>query len=258
LPIRSVIVDDERPARLMLKTLLGAHHDIEVVGEAASGTEAVELIEEVRPDVAFLDLVMPELDGVGVVLALERDRLPMVVFVTAYEEYAVRAFELNAVDYLLKPVSPDRLGETLSRVRGRLRDLASGPTPLERIKTAAVQCETLGGSVFPERLPVRQGQEVVILPVRQIISAVAQGELIEITTTQGVRYSIDCRLKRLASRLDPQRFIVLSRGALVNIDMIATVSPMPGGSYVVTLKNAERHQVSRIRSRALRDRLLRF
>lgn len=258
MPIRALIADDERPARLMLATLLRAHDDIEVVGEAASGTEAVQLIEQLRPDVAFLDLVMPELDGVGVVLALEGSLLPLVVFVTAYEEYAVRAFELNAVDYLLKPVSPERLDQALSRIRGRLSDLTSGTTPAERIKTAAVQYETRGGSVFPERLPVRQGQEVAILPVRQIVSAVAHGELLEIKTTKGARYTIDCRLKRLASRLDPNRFIVLSRAALVNIDMIATVSPMPGGSYVVTLKNAERHQVSRTRSRLLRDRLLRF
>ena len=256
--IRAVIVDDERPARAMLAALLRACGDVDVVGEAGSGTEAVTLIRSVKPDLAFLDLVMPELDGVGVVLALERRLLPLVVFVTAYEEYAVRAFELNAVDYLLKPVSPERLEQTMARIRERLAEHDPDVPPAERVSAAAVQCENRGGSAYPERIPVRHGQGVLILPVREIVSAVAHGELVEIKTTRNARHTIDCGLKRLASRLDGNRFILLSRSALVNVDMITVVSPMPGGSYAVTLKNGERLRASRIQSRVLRERLLHF
>ncbi len=118
--LRVVVADDERPARLFLLGLLRGTPDVEVVGEAADGAEAVALIERTRPDLALLDLQMPEVDGLGVVRLLRRDALPLVAFVTAYDQYAVQAFELNAVDYLLKPVDAPRLRHTLTRAHDRL------------------------------------------------------------------------------------------------------------------------------------------
>src|ERR1044071_5762335 len=118
--LRIVVADDERPARAFLSGLLGGFEDVEVVGEATNGAECVELIEQLSPDLALLDLQMPEIDGLGVVRLLRRDKLPLIAFVTAYDEYAVRAFEMNAVDYLLKPVDATRLRRTINRAIERL------------------------------------------------------------------------------------------------------------------------------------------
>jgi DNA-binding LytR/AlgR family response regulator len=134
--IRVIVADDERPARAYLTTLLQRRPDTDLVGEAETGVEAVSLIERERPDLAFLDLQMPELDGLGVVRVLKRRHVPLVVFVTAYEEYALRAFELNAVDYLLKPVNPARLGDAVARAHERLdrADLRAGE--VDRVRAA--------------------------------------------------------------------------------------------------------------------------
>src|SRR2546425_988369 len=118
--LRVVIADDERPARSFLSAILRKFDDVEIVGEAANGMDAVSLIESERPDLALLDLQMPEVDGLGVVRMLRRNRTPLVAFVTAYDEHAVRAFELNAVDYILKPVEAGRLRQTINRAKERL------------------------------------------------------------------------------------------------------------------------------------------
>src|SRR5215475_8286002 len=118
--LRVVIADDERPARSFLAAMLRGFDDVKLVGEASNGAEAIELIERERPDLALLDLQMPEIDGLGVVRLLKKGRMPLVAFVTAYDEYAVRAFELNAIDYLLKPVERSRLRETVNRAQERL------------------------------------------------------------------------------------------------------------------------------------------
>jgi len=123
--LRIVIADDERPARSFLAAILRKFDDVEIVGEAANGKDAVTLIESTRPDLALLDLQMPEVDGLGVVRLLKKNRMPLIAFVTAYDEYAVRAFEVNAVDYILKPVETARLRQTLDRVRVLAADCAN-------------------------------------------------------------------------------------------------------------------------------------
>ncbi len=257
--MRIIVAEDERPARAFLLSLLRAWPDVDVVGEAESGAEAVELIERVRPDVAFLDLQMPELDGLGVVRALRRDRLPLVAFVTAYDEYAVRAFELNAIDYLLKPVDPLRLRATLSRVQQRLEHADFHPAEAERLKAVASELETgTGRGGYLKRIPVRKRDDIVLVLIDHVAAVVAEGELLHLVTTSGERHTITYRLKDLESRLDPSRFVRLSRGALANVDLIQRVSPMPGGTFVVTLSTGLQLPVSRIRARVLRDELLRL
>src|ERR1700741_3224918 len=134
--LRAIVADDERPARAFLTSMLRRRSDVELVGEAETGAEAVSVIERERPDLAFLDLQMPELDGLGVVRVLKRKHTPLVVFVTAYEEYALRAFEVNAVDYLLKPVSPARLASALTRAHDRLAQKDERAREVERVRTA--------------------------------------------------------------------------------------------------------------------------
>lgn len=256
--LRVVIADDERPARSFLAGLLRGFGDVDLVGEAENGARAVELIESERPDLALLDLQMPELDGVGVVRVVKKHLLPLVAFVTAYDEFAVKAFELNAVDYLLKPVSKARLRETLNRATDRLERAGARDDAAERVVAAVEQYQS---AVLPsrlERIPARHRDQIVLVPVAQVASVVADGELLHLTTVTGERHVIAYRLKDLEARLEPGRFVRLNRGAIANVDAIATVMPMPGGTYTVELRTGERIGVSRAQSRILRETLLRL
>ncbi len=256
--LRVIVADDERPARRFLTGLLKSTDDVEIAGEAASGQEALELIERVRPELALLDLQMPEMGGLDVVRYVTTTALPLVAFVTAYDDYAVEAFELNAIDYLLKPVEKDRLEATLTRARERLKRPDSPAHRAAAIATAAKAYEQAARRPYLERIPVRRRDEVIILPVRQIASVVAEGELLHITTAGNDRYTISHRLHALEERLDPRRFVRLGRGTLANIDLIARVSAMPGGTYLARLTNGQELAVSRIQSRALRETLLKL
>lgn len=254
--IRVVVADDERPARAFLLSLLRTVPDVTVVGEAANGAEAIQLVESERPDVALLDLQMPEIDGITVVRLLRKRYLPLVVFVTAYDEYAVKAFELNAVDYLTKPVSEARLRETMRRVRERLdrddlRDAAA-----VQLKDAVRAYDDARPATHLERIPIRRRDDILLLPVSHVASVVAEGELLHLTTISQERHTMSYRLKDLEARLDPARFIRLGRGTLANVDVIVRVTPLPGGMYSVKLKNGQKLDVSRIQSRLLRERLL--
>jgi two-component system, LytTR family, response regulator len=257
--LRVVIADDERPARAFLASALRALPDVDLVGEAASGAEAVELIERVRPDLALLDLQMPEVDGLAVVRLLQRQHAPLVAFVTAYDEYAVHAFELNAIDYLLKPVEPARLRRTLTRAHDRL-DAADALTgDVDRVRSAATAIEAARAPTeYLRRIPVRRRDDIIILPVDQVLSVVADGELLHLVTATAERHTIAYRLKDLDARLDPAQFVRVSRSAIVNLDAVEKVSPMPAGTYVVTLANKQQIAVSRARARALRETLLRL
>ncbi len=254
--LRVVLADDERPARRFLINLLQTFPDVEVVGEAANGTEAIELIEEQKPDLALLDLNMPEAGGLDVARLVKAGATPSIAFVTAYDEYAVQAFELNAIDYLLKPVERERLATTLERARTRAATTASERA--RGLTAVSAALETATRRTFLERIPVRRRDETVILPVRQIVSVVAEGELLHLTTATNERFTISHRLHALESRLDPRRFVRLSRGTLAAVDQIQKVSPMPGGTYQVQMANGQTLAVSRIQARILRDTLLRI
>jgi two-component system LytT family response regulator len=256
--LKVIVADDERPARRFLTDLLKTCTGVELVGEAGSGREALALIESERPDLALLDLQMPEMGGLDVARRLPKHSLPLVAFVTAFDDFAVEAFELNAIDYLLKPVQRERLRTTLDRAMERVQH----PEPPEQraasLAAASTAYERASRRQYMERIPVRHKDEVVIVPVRQIASIVSEGELLHITTAASERYTIAHRLHALEARLDPRRFLRLGRGTLANVDMIARVSPMPGGTYLAVMANGQELPVSRIQSRVLRDTLLKL
>ena len=256
--LRVVIADDERPARSFLAAMLRGFEDVKLVGEAENGAEAVEMIERTRPDLALLDLQMPEVDGLGVARLLKKNSMPLVAFVTAYDEYAVRAFELNAVDYLLKPVEQSRLRETINRAQERLERAELRVESAARITAAAEDYRSAVRPPILERVPVRHQDEIVILSVKEIASIVADGELLHLTTTRNETYTISYRLKDLEARLNPAHFVRLGRGTLANIEMIRRVNAMPGGTYVVTLSNGQQLNVSRAQGRILREHLLKL
>jgi len=256
--LRVIVADDERPARAFLVNLLASFEDVEVIGEAENGTEAVELIEKVAPDLALIDLHMPEVDGFGVVRLLRRERLPLIAFVTAYDEYAVRAFELNAIDYLLKPVEPPRLRATINRAMEHLERAELRPDDVQRLRAATNAYAAMQTPEVLRRIPVRKREDIVLVPVDQVASIVADGELLHLITKTGDRHTITYRLKDLETRLDPSQFVRISRGTLLNLSMIQKITPMPGGTYVAVLQGGAEHQVSRIRGRVLRDQLLKL
>jgi two-component system LytT family response regulator len=253
--LRVVIADDERPARSFLAAALRSVPDVAIVGEAANGAEAIQLIERHRPDVALLDVQMPEVDGLSVVRLLRRRYLPLVIFVTAFDEHAVKAFEMNAVDYLTKPVSEPRLREAMRRARERL-ERHDQDTSESDLREALSDYERSAPAARLDRIPVRQKHDIVLVPASHVASVVADGELLHLTTSRQERFTISYRLKNLEARLDPAKFIRLGRGVLVNIDFIARVTPLSGGMYTVKLRNGQQLDVSRIQSRLLRGRLL--
>jgi two-component system LytT family response regulator len=256
--LKVVTADDERPARRFLAGLLKQCAGVDLVGEAATGEEAIALIEAERPHLALLDLQMPEIGGLDVVRRVSRAALPLVAFVTAFDDHAIEAFELNAIDYLLKPVQRTRLEATLDRARKRLRAEEPVQERAAALANASAAYERAARRRYAERIPIRVRDEVFILPVRQIASVVAEGELLHVTTSANDKYTITHRLHALESRLDPRKFLRLGRGTLVNLDLVTRVSPMPGGTYVVTLSNGQELNVSRIQSRVLRDTLLKL
>ncbi len=252
--LRVVLADDERPARRFLVNLLKTFPDVDVVGEASNGREVLDLIAETKPALALLDLQMPELGGLDTARLIKAGAAPLVAFVTAYDEFAVEAFELNAVDYLLKPVERERLAATLDRARERemTGDRSRGLMAASAAMDAATRRQ------FLERIPVKKRDDMVLLPVRQIASIVAEGELLHLTTVANDRYALAHRLHALEARLDPRRFVRLGRSTLAAVDHIQRVSAMPGGTYQVTLSNGQILPVSRLQSRVLRDTLLRL
>jgi two-component system LytT family response regulator len=254
--LRVVIADDERPARSFLAATLRLLPDVVVIGEATNGAEAIQLIERHKPDVAFLDVQMPEVDGLSVVRLLRRKYLPLVIFVTAYDEHAVKAFEMNAVDYLTKPMSEARLREAVRRARERLERRDPGETAVTHVHDALIDYERSAPLGRLDRIPVRQKHDIVLVPTSQIASIIAEGEVLHLTTARQDRHTITYRLKTLEARLDPAKFIRLGRGVIANIDFIARVTPLPGGMYSVKLINGQQLDVSRIQSRLLRGRLL--
>lgn len=256
--LRIVIADDERPSRSFLAALLRSFEDVVVVAEAESGTEAVAAIEREHPDLALLDLHMPELDGIGVVRMLKKSDMPLIAFVTAYDEYAVRAFEVNAVDYLLKPVEKTRLREAVNRAQERIEHAEIVAEQSARVTEAIAAYESSPHPPYLERIPVRRRDEILILPVTQIASIIAEGELLYLTTIKNERHIITYRLKDLEGRLDPARFIRLGRGTMANLDQIVKVNVMPGGTHVALLANGQKLQVSRLQSRILRERFLKL
>lgn len=256
--LRIVIADDERPARSFLASTLRSFADVDLVGEAANGAEALKLIERHKPDMTFLDLQMPELDGMAVVRLLKKSSQPLIAFVTAYDQYAVRAFELNAVDYLLKPVEAVRVREALDRALERLERQELRDDNADRVRNAVDEYENAKHAGPLERIPVRHRNQIILVPVHDIASVVAEGELLHLRTNQNEHHTINYRLRDLELRMQTQQFVRLGRGAIVNVSMIQRIVPLPGGTFNVVLSNNEEFKVSRIQSRIIREQLLRL
>jgi len=233
--LRVLVVDDEEPARQILTEYLAREPDVEVIGQCRNGFEAVKAVAQLHPDVVFLDVQMPKLSGFEVLELIGRE--VAVVFVTAFDEYAVRAFEVNAVDYLLKPVAPERVTAALARARERMRSQSPMPVP-EILRAAHPPDAKL------ERLVVRQGANVVVIPLSELDYAVAQDDYVGLHT-KGKEYLKPQTLADLESSLDPKRFVRIHRSYLMNVDRLARLESEGGEVKSALLNDGTRLPVSR-------------
>ena len=248
---RVLIVDDEAPARQRLTDLMRGDAQVETILEAADGAAAVEAIRSLRPDLVFLDVQMPELDGLGVIRAVGAQNMPLTVFVTAYDEHAISAFEANALDYLLKPFSDERFEATMARVKGRLNELSMGEFG-QRIMNMASRA-TIENPPF-DRLVVKSGGATRFIRVVDIDWIEAAGVYVNLHVA-GKELLYRCVLNDLAARLDPRRFVRVHRSAIVNIESILHLEPISHGEFEVVLKNGSRSRVSRTYRAQLEKRL---
>ena len=248
-PIRVLVADDEPLAREGLRAVLADDPEIQIVGEAGDGFEAVRAVEEHAPDLLFLDVEMPGLDGFGVLGALEER--PLVVFVTAFDHYAARAFDVAAVDYVLKPFAKERVVEALAKAKERLASPARKDAALEEL-------EDLLGKLKPQRQPlryllVRSARKSCFLRTEEIdwIEAARNDVVLH---AGGDEHLFPASMKTLESCLDPERFTRIHRSAIVNVDAVRELSPIAGGDWSVKIRSGRELRMSA----AFRERLLRF
>ncbi|MEP6495699.1 MAG: response regulator [bacterium] len=241
--MRALIVDDEAPARAKVRRLLLAQGDVEIVGEASTGREAVALIKRAQPDIVFLDIQMPRLDGFGVLHELEADGAPYVVFVTANDRHALRAFEAGVVDYLLKPFTPDRFDRVLERARSRMA-VAGGGVPTSH--TAAPD------RGFLRRILVIDNGRAVFLPVERIDRADAERNYVFLLSG-GERFRLRATIASLQERLDPAQFLRVNRSTLVRLDAVREMHEWSHGDYRIVMHDGAELIWSR-RFRAVAER----
>ncbi len=248
--IRTLIVDDEKSARERLRLLLGAFDDLEIVGEAEDGLQALERIGELEPDLVLLDIQMPGCNGLEVAASLASPR-PAIVFCTAFDEYAVDAFEVHAVDYLLKPVSRARLAKAIDRVRA-----GDGAETGDGAEARDGRIDEAGGAAgaHPTRFLARRSTRVCVVPGREVLFFASDGGQTKLQTLEG-HYWMQPSLADLERRLNAADFFRISRAAIVKLDQVREVQPVSGGYGEVKLADGTSLEVSRRRYRELLERL---
>jgi two-component system LytT family response regulator len=242
---RAVVVEDEPIARRQLRDLLAAVDWIEFVGEAADGRSAVRLIDEIKPDLVFLDIEMPELNGLGVLRAIAHE--PAIVFTTAYDKFAVAAFELEAIDYLLKPFGRDRLLAALERVKRAVH--VEGDEPVARRAHEAM--DQLSGSGQLTRIFVRDHGRILPIAVADIERLEADDDYVAVHV-RARRFLVYLGMSEFEARLDRDRFLRIHRSHIVNLDHVAAIAPFDATRLRIEMKDGTKLVASRTRSRELR------
>jgi two-component system, LytTR family, response regulator len=244
--IRTLLVDDEPLARDGVRLRLADHPGFQIVGECGNGADAVESIAELRPDVVFLDVQMPGLTGFDVLEELEESTLPTIVFVTAYDQYALRAFEVHALDYLLKPFDDERFAQTVQRLRTRIGERRGGNLS-ERLAGLLGDLRTNAGSGrgYPDRLVVKDALRIAFVPVDELDWVEADGDYMRLHCRGGKSHLLRRTMAQMERRLDPDRFVRIHRSTLVAVDRIQELRPTFHGEYVVLLRDGTRLKLSR-------------
>lgn len=239
-PIRALLVDDEMLARLALRQALASHPDVTIVGECGNAAEARQAIEALQPDLIFLDIQMPDVDGFKFLHTLNRGTLPMVVFATAYGQHALRAFDANALDYLLKPIDQDRFDQMMTRVRTHWqgREVAAARADSSPPRTS------VGAGEWLTRVSVKVGEHIRVIATADIDWIEANGNYVCIHVGATTYLHRDT-LRQLQDRLDPARFLRVHRAVLVNVDRVREVHPLFNGNAELVLHDGTRIGLSR-------------
>lgn len=254
--IKALIVDDEELARRGLEIRLAPYEDIEICGQSANGREAVQAVRESDPDVVFLDIQMPGMDGFDVVRHLSGSDMPTIIFVTAYDEFALKAFEANALDYLLKPINEDRLAEAVERARLNIEEKQAGE---HRAKLLKFVCELTGEELtleqalatgigearrYPARLAIRDGRDTACVEVDDIDWIDAAGDYMCVHA-EGNTHVLRGTMKQLEDLLNPETFVRVHRSAIVNRHRVTSMRPHRNGEYYLTLGGSTELKLSR-------------
>ena len=241
--IKVLVVDDELLGRERILSLLREHADIKIVGECANGREAVEAIQNLKPDLVFLDVQMPKIDGFEVVEIIGAENMPAVIFVTAYDEYAIPAFEINAVDYLLKPFDKERLEKAVDRARREIKRHEQSPAEIKENLRELLK-EVKNEPKYLKRIPVKAASGTTLVPTEEIDWISAAGHYLELHTGDET-HLIREKLSVIETKLDPQMFMRIHRSTIVNLDRIKSLHPMFNGDQLVILKNGSELNLSR-------------
>jgi two-component system, LytTR family, response regulator len=238
--IGTLIVDDEPLARRRIRRMLARHPEIEVIGECANGREAIAAIREQQPALVFLDVQMPELDGFAVLEQISAEAMPLVIFVTAYDQYALRAFEVYALDYLLKPFDRRRFDTALQRVKGRLFNEPSGVSE----RTLALLEELRAKQSHLERMVIKAGGRAFFLKTEEIDWIEAEGKYVRLHVGKE-SYLVREAISQIESQLDPKRFLRIHRSTIVNLDRVRELQPWFHNDYRVILRDGTELMLSR-------------
>jgi len=260
--IRTLIVDDEPVARRILRDELTSVGDVDIVGEAENGSHALLQIAELRPDLVFLDLQMPGLGGFEVIERLPEDALPVIIIVTAYDQHAIRAFEAGALDYLLKPVSQERLEKAVDRaraLRGRAREVAESLMQLNEVAqlNEAARLDEVADTPSPPRhrkIVGRAGEEYYLVNLEDVLAFQAEREIVWIVTASR-RYMATQTLRKIEARLHGSVFQRVHRNALVNVNHVRKMTPLTSQRWLLTLGNGQEFIVSKRQAHTVRQML---
>ncbi|HWH53027.1 MAG TPA: LytTR family DNA-binding domain-containing protein [Gemmatimonadaceae bacterium] len=240
--IRTLIVDDEELGRDRLQSLLASQPDVDIIGVCVDGPSAVETIEREQPDLVFLDVQMPGMDGFEVIDTIDAAHMPAVVFVTAHDGHAIRAFEIHALDFLLKPFDQTRFEKALERARGQVRR-AAGPAIDSRLVSLLEELHQ--ERKYPERLIVKSSGRVFFIRTEELDWVEASGNYVKIHTATDAHLLRES-MKNMEAKLDPKTFVRIHRSAIVNIDRIKELEPWFHGEYVVIMRDGTRLTASRV------------
>ncbi|HEX6284667.1 MAG TPA: LytTR family DNA-binding domain-containing protein [Pyrinomonadaceae bacterium] len=240
--IRTLIIDDVTLARQRLKRCLAADPEIEIVGECDNGAKAVTAIRSLSPDLIFLDVQMPALDGFGVLDSLKNERVPAVIFVTAYNEYAIQAFEVNALDYLLKPVDCERLAKAVKRAKSRLARTTRDDDLDSRFRAMLEDIKT--GSKYLKRLTIKLTGRTILLPADEIDWIETHGNYLKVHAGPE-SHLIRGTMQSLETKLNPEQFVRVHRSVIVNVEKIKEIYPRSNGDQDLVLQNGRQLMLSR-------------
>jgi two-component system, LytTR family, response regulator len=228
-PIRTIIIDDEQPARDLIRNYLKDQNTIEVIAECSDGFAGVKAINELKPDLVFLDIQMPKLTGFEMLELIEE--MPLIIFITAYDQYAIKAFEMNATDYLLKPYSKARFEAALQKAMQHVRQDQKDPGPVQKLVSAIEEKPDI-----LQRIAVKSGQKINVVAADDIIYIGAEGDYVMIYTKDN-RYLKEKTMKYMETHLDPAQFVRIHRSTILNVNHILRVEIYDKESYAVLLKN---------------------